>query len=975
MPSEQMITKKGGAAPKGRKSKNPEEALPAERRGIRNWRSRGASPETTKVTDFILSLVDGAAEDKIQNFFPLSYKSLDGRDLIAQNEDDFGKWILSSAELPPLKKFLRALLRETNAANIKSTEAAPAGDVVSPLLNQGSPDGYRTGGEDQESDQSSLGAESSESVRIPRKTLPAAVIVTNSRTSAWPANAPLTVPRLQIELQQCKDNYRAGMYPKASEIFPAHVHEIVQLQLTSKIGSAAAANWLEAYNDRPIEVIEILISLLPAGGVQKDLVALLADIRLKNTPENSYCATDHAQQMIIALHEVRGAEQGKLVNLDQQTSKAVLQRLKYHFRSSEIAFFNVVGDLIFASIKYGNVPTTLWEFVQKEKDVCEAIANAIALVGKVFPKTVHLLKQGKVSSNTYTDNKGGKRKFEAVADGEKQKTIDFLCNMCGGSKSCKPGNCYFYSHPHVNRDKSKSWAESLHFETYSKKLTDGKSFSYIPMNRQAVSVGDGKYKLENWKAPENSSTDNPKKNKKPKFQVSNIAATNILNFVSGSATFNPLISARNVSNGQHLGSGILDSGAFGGHINNYVSQAMADSLLANSIASTCDCPSTKICTITGCTQSSTCISLHIELFNELGQNIIINTKARVVKGLPYGFIIGLTTIRRYKLARTFDSLFEELEGVSDLFNDEKSKINMEQSTTDKYEAVRPDVNYSANIAESAIKRPFVRPTVVSREHEVEGGLFRQLASCSRPSATLMGGNPSKSVTCKCDTKHTLWCVACSSAGSQAVEDHSTYSGEVINLLECTTITDNKASAYSQRLVMPGLVRTILTRQSLNIIHRKEDFLDIEDDTDNIDTFKGETPYDKLCSPNSTINDDSDPLQSLRIEGSNEFISKANLLVSKHASRFKTALTSEAARLTPFDLELEPSSTWYTSRQNKLPTRLQSRYKRDATREFVTNALATGLIEPSQAESWSQILLTPKANGKWRFCVDYRFLNK
>jgi hypothetical protein len=87
------------------------------------------------------------------------------------------------------------------------------------------------------------------------------------------------------------------------------------------------------------------------------------------------------------------------------------------------------------------------------------------------------------------------------------------------------------------------------------------------------------------------------------------------------------------------------------------------------------------------------------------------------------------------------------------------------------------------------------------------------------------------------------------------------------------------------------------------------------------------------------------------------------------------LTPEAARLKPFDLDLNSGSDWYTSKQNKLPNRLQTKTKRDATREFVKNALDIGLIEPSQAESWSQILLTLKVNGKWRFCVDYRFLNK
>jgi hypothetical protein len=174
--------------------------------------------------------------------------------------------------------------------------------------------------------------------------------------------------------------------------------------------------------------------------------------------------------------------------------------------------------------------------------------------------------------------------------------------------------------------------------------------------------------------------------------------------------------------------------------------------------------------------------------------------------------------------------------------------------------------------------------------------------------------------------------------------------------------------------MPDLVRTSLASHYVNTLHSKDEFLDIEDDVDNIDTFVSESPYDKLCSPTTSI-DDSELLRAIKIEGTDEFLSKANLLVSEHSSRFKSSLTSEAARLKSFELELQPGSTWFTSKKNKLPTRLQSPNKRNATREFVNNALATGLIEPSQAESWSQILLTPKANGKWRFCVDYRFLNK
>ena len=42
--------------------------------------------------------------------------------------------------------------------------------------------------------------------------------------------------------------------------------------------------------------------------------------------------------------------------------------------------------------------------------------------------------------------------------------------------------------------------------------------------------------------------------------------------------------------------------------------------------------------------------------------------------------------------------------------------------------------------------------------------------------------------------------------------------------------------------------------------------------------------------------------------------------------------------------------------------------------FITLATKLGLIRKSTARSWSQVLLTPKANGKWRFCIDFRMLN-
>ena len=44
------------------------------------------------------------------------------------------------------------------------------------------------------------------------------------------------------------------------------------------------------------------------------------------------------------------------------------------------------------------------------------------------------------------------------------------------------------------------------------------------------------------------------------------------------------------------------------------------------------------------------------------------------------------------------------------------------------------------------------------------------------------------------------------------------------------------------------------------------------------------------------------------------------------------------------------------------------------KRFIEKALKAKLIQPSNATAWSQVHLTPKPNGKWRFCLDFRNLN-
>ena len=43
-------------------------------------------------------------------------------------------------------------------------------------------------------------------------------------------------------------------------------------------------------------------------------------------------------------------------------------------------------------------------------------------------------------------------------------------------------------------------------------------------------------------------------------------------------------------------------------------------------------------------------------------------------------------------------------------------------------------------------------------------------------------------------------------------------------------------------------------------------------------------------------------------------------------------------------------------------------------KFFRKAIACNIIRPSDEPTWSQILLTPKKNGTYRLCVDFRTLN-
>ena len=125
--------------------------------------------------------------------------------------------------------------------------------------------------------------------------------------------------------------------------------------------------------------------------------------------------------------------------------------------------------------------------------------------------------------------------------------------------------------------------------------------------------------------------------------------------------------------------------------------------------------------------------------------------------------------------------------------------------------------------------------------------------------------------------------------------------------------------------------------------------------------------DSIEFNNKPINKDG-----IHIEGPESLQKSLNTLVSEFSDIFSTQVRSEPALLPPMDLEVDESK--WKSKENRLPPRQQSAVKQEAIRHQVAEMLEQNVITPSNVSEYSQVVLTPKANGKWRMTIDYRRLN-
>lgn len=109
-----------------------------------------------------------------------------------------------------------------------------------------------------------------------------------------------------------------------------------------------------------------------------------------------------------------------------------------------------------------------------------------------------------------------------------------------------------------------------------------------------------------------------------------------------------------------------------------------------------------------------------------------------------------------------------------------------------------------------------------------------------------------------------------------------------------------------------------------------------------------------------------------IYGSEKLQKDITELCNQYVDIFSTKLRPQPADIPAYEIKCD-TEKWHVNK-NRQPARVQTHAKQEETIRQINDMLKNNVIRKSQASTYSQVLLTPKPNNKWRFCVDYRNLN-
>ena len=536
----------------------------------------------------------------------------------------------------------------------------------------------------------------------------------------------------------------------------------------------------------------------------------------------------------------------------------------------------------------------------------------------------------------------------------KKKKKDF-CYRCGHAHLSK--DCTLKDHPDANHERNVSWAESKYGKLWRDK---GKYRLPAKSSISDENWGGEEAEPKDSKSKDSKSSSQPKGSKKPKKNErsssqdsresksskgtkakkaskssddereedsdcksnSSFASLNTLSnpplqyfLITCSLYSTPSrVLDRNVAV-------MLDTGAID---RSYVSIEVGKELKkAGSLVAPCDVDKICSCSRDNCFACLGKVPLHLKFFNELTNSFeMISLVATIIES-DFDVIVGRPDIGRNDLInKCYKQMFSDVLSTSEPDVDRSS----EEATAGRVgrlmtASTRTDAYHS---------KAFRRPAEVLAMSGYQGCVPTTVQATSR----------------------------------QANKDIPETSG---NPRSCSDKVLTYVTGLQPPRVRPGEVEAVsanIVNDERHVRHRSEllsgshdqfEDCDLEDEAEDWDPING-----------------NDSKKTYLICGPDELQAKLKLLLEEYKDIFCDKLSKIPAKVEPMSLTVDAAK--WDSKRNRLPPRPMSTAKQKEIKKQVEQMLGQQLIRPSKALSWSQVLLTPKPNGEWRFCVDFRGLN-
>ena len=334
-----------------------------------------------------------------------------------------------------------------------------------------------------------------------------------------------------------------------------------------------------------------------------------------------------------------------------------------------------------------------------------------------------------------------------------------------------------------------------------------------------------------------------------------------------------------------------------------------------------------------CTHSAVVLDITVE-FTAGGITHQIPMSVRISENSPLGLIIGINTIKKYNVVKTLPHFFFSSETIA------------AQQLDTNTAAVLPKKRDSEEAGNKVL------PT----SKACHGDCCKQRCTTEpdeRTSAGAMYNLPDIVIPLRTSVKQVAAAPKQPTARRVRFNDTPLESQEGLAPLPTLEFAPTQTSGPVAALI-----------QEIEQLHGDDEFGDEGIDYDKKDMF---APF------RSTPKGDGDNILGLiTISGSPEQKLRIRAICEKYKHIFSDQLDASPAKIPPFELNIDKKQ-WETYK-NRGPVRPQSTTKELEINKQVQEMEKAGIIEKSQASHYSQVMLTAKPNGTWRFCVDYRAMN-